>query len=241
VTIQTTLGLWNTGPTDAGPLTIEYFDQNGTVIQTGTIPSLPPAQSARIHPGVFGYPASPSGFGWARVSACNASARLVGWSIAELVSPASTPSDPGNREAYGEVLAGNNDKEPGTGFAVTSGGATWTRKAAPLVRVDPTWYWPGYTTFANDSVPNVGPYRFRFYNSAGSGTCNASGIFAGLRFPNSSTTYEDALLVNSPACVGNFSERVDVTNGPFVGMNVLGDPFGEYGIPGFAGVPADPE
>jgi hypothetical protein len=235
---QTTLGLWNTGTSDAGPLTVEYFTRSGGIRRVGTIPSLPANQSVRITSGVANYPPSTTGWGWARITACNPNAKLVGWETTEILAPAG-----GNLEAFGDVLDGNNGQEPGDGIAVVDSTFTpWVRKAAPIVKVDPTWYWPGYTTFANDSVPNVGPHRYRFFDPAGTAAaCNTSGTFGGLMFPNVSTTYEDSLLFPSLVCVGLRTERVDVTTGPFVGMNVLGDPFVEYGIPGFAGVPADPE
>jgi hypothetical protein len=234
---QTTLGLWNTGTADAGPITVEYFTRNGAIRRVGSIPSLPANQSVRITTGVANYPPNSTGWAWARITACTPSAKLVGWQTTEILDP-----EGGNLEAYGDVLDGNDDQEPGDGIAITDPNSTpWIRKVAPIVRVDPTWYWPGYTTFANDAVPNVGNHRFRFYDpQGGAATCNTSGVFAGLMFPNVSTTYEDSLLFPSLACVGNRTERVDVTNGPFIGMNVLGDPFLEYNIPGFAGVPEVP-
>jgi len=237
---KTGIGLWNTGTVDAGPLTVEYFTRSGGIRRIGSIPSLPPNQSVRITTGVANYPSNATGWGWARITSCNPSARLVGWQTTEILPPVGDLMDH-NLEAFGDVLDGNDDQEPGDGIAVVDSSIPWTRKVAPIVKVDPTWYWPGYTTFANDAVPNVGPHRFRFHDpNGGAGACNTSGTFGGVMFPNVSTTYEDSLLFPSLACVGIRSERVDVTTGPFIGMNVLGDPFVEYDIPGFAGVPEEP-
>ena len=160
--IQTEIGVWNTGTADAGPLTIQYYNRNGVLVSTGNIPSLPPNRSVRIHPGVFGYPTVQVGYGWARISGCTGGAKLVGWTVREILE---TPgNEPHYHKAFGEILDGNNDAEPGKGFQVTdANGNAWNRKVAPIQRADPSWYWPGYVTFANTSTGNVGPYWFRFH------------------------------------------------------------------------------
>lgn len=228
--IQTEIGVWNTGTTDAGPVSIQYFNRSGAVVSTGTIPSLPPNRSVRIHPGVFGYPTVQVGYGWARISACSGGAKLVGWTVREILE---TP-DLGThyQKAFGEVLDGNNDAEPGPGFQVTdANGDSWVRKVAPIQRAQPSLYWPGYVTFANTNVSNVGPYWFRFYDPNGGACTNPAGQpFAGVRVRNTSTTLVDPQTF----CFGNQSGRVDVTAGNVKGIDVIGDPFVEWGIPGFA-------
>jgi hypothetical protein len=227
--IRTMIGLFNVGTTNAGPVRIEYFDRLGNLVSTGTIASLPPNRSERIFPGVFGYPANAVGYGWVRITACNSTARLVGWTTREILE---TADEPHYHKAFGEVLDGNNAAEPGNGFQVFDAfGNPWIRKVAPLVRADPGWYWPGYETAANTSVPNVGPHWFRFYDFTG-GTCtNPFGQpFAGVR-QNATTT---SLVDPQTFCFGNQSGRLDITTGSVKGIDVLGDPFVEYGIPGFA-------
>lgn len=225
--IQTLIGLWNTGTVNAGPIRIQYFDRNGAVVSTGNIPVLPPNQSVRIEPGTFGYPAGAVGFGWVRIDGCG-SDKLVGWTAREIL-PTGTPH---YHKAFGEILDGNGGKEPGSGFRVANATGTWVRKVSPIVRTWPSWYWPGYTTFANTNVPNVGRYWYLFFNAAGGACTNVAGQpFAGVPFARTSTTYEDPQSICGPT---NLSGRVDTANGGFKGISVLGDPFVEYGIPGFA-------
>ncbi|HSF39867.1 MAG TPA: hypothetical protein VLT87_08755 [Thermoanaerobaculia bacterium] len=230
--IQTEIGVWNTGAADAGPLRIEYYNRNGVLVSTGNIPSLPPNRSVRIHPGVFGYPAVQVGYGWARISGCTTGAKLVGWTVREILE---TPgNEPHYHKAFGEILDGNNALEPGRGFRVTdANGNEWVRKVAPIQRADPSWYWPGYVTFANTAVANVGQYWFRFYDPAGTAgaacTNPAGQPFAGVRWANTSTTLVDPQTF----CFGNQSGRVDITTGFVRGIDVIGDPFYEWGIPGF--------
>ena len=231
--IRTEIGVWNTGTADAGPLRIEYYNRNGVLVSTGNIPSLPPNRSVRIHPGVFGYPAVQVGYGWARISGCTTGAKLVGWTVREILE---TPgNEPHYHKAFGEILDGNNALEPGRGFRVTdANGDEWVRKVAPIQRADPSWYWPGYVTFANTAVANVGQYWFRFYDPAGTAgavcTNPAGQPFAGVRWANTSTTLVDPQTF----CFGNQSGRVDITTGFVRGIDVIGDPFYEWGIPGFA-------
>lgn len=48
------------------------------------------------------------------------------------------------------------------------------------------------------------------------------------------TTFEEPDSAGTPACTGNLNGRVAVENPFFEGLKVLGDPFDEYNIPGFA-------
>lgn len=228
--VQTEIGVWNTGTADAGPLRIEYFNRNGILVSTGNIPSLPPNRSVRIHPGVFGYPAVQVDYGWARISGCTTAAKLVGWTVREILE---TPgNEPHYHKAFGEILDGNNGVEPGRGFRVAdANGDEWIRKVAPIQRAQPSWYWPGYVTFANTAVSNIGPYWFQFYDPTGGVCTNPLGQpFAGVRWANTSTTLVDPQTF----CFGNQSGRVDITTGFVRGIDVIGDPFYEWGIPGFA-------
>jgi hypothetical protein len=231
--VQTLMGLFNVGTADAGPVRLEYFDRNGALILAGTIPSLPPNRSVRIVPGgTVPYPVGTVGFGWVRISACTPSARLVGWTVREILD--TPPSEPHYHKSPGESLDGINGKEPGPGFAVSTGGITWIRKVAPLVRVDLGFPWPDYTTFANTSVGNVGPYWYRFFSAPGGSCTNASSQpFAGVPWAATSTSYDDP----EATCNGNLHGAVDITSGLVQGIQVLGDPYDEYFIPGFATCP----
>ena len=236
--IRTLIGLFNAGTADAGPVRIEYRDRNGAVVGTGTIPSLPPNRSVRIEPGTFGYPAGTVGFGWVRISACTTAGRLVGWTVHEILE--TPPTEPHYHEAYGDILDGNGGAEPAGGFQVTNASGTWIRKVSPLVRTWPSWFWPGYTTFANTTVGNVGQYWFRFFDMFGifGAACTNTALqpFAGVPWARTSTTYEDPESLCGPT---NLSGRVDVTTGRIKGISVLGDPFIEYGIPGFGNGPIE--
>jgi hypothetical protein len=226
--VQTLMGLFNVGTTNAGPVHIEYFDRNGLLISAGSIASLPPNQSARIVPGAFGYPTTATGYGWVRISACNPDARLVGWTVREILETPAT--EPHYHKAPGEALDGINGQEPGQGFAVTAGGQSWLRKVGPLSKVDVSFYWPAFTTFANTEVTNVGPYWYRFFRNSGAACTNSAGQpYAGVPWAVTSTSLDDP----QASCIANVSSRVDLTTGPVRGIQVLGDPFDEYAIPGF--------
>jgi hypothetical protein len=227
--IRTPMAIFNAGPGATGNIRVEYFDRNGALVGSGVIPSLVPGRSARIQPGAFGYPAATVGYGWARFTACTPSARLVGWAAREIVTV--LPPNTQFNKVYADGLVGNGGVEPGPGFAITdTSGSTWTRKVMPLVRTQLGFFWPGYTTFVNNSVPNIGRYRYQFFSPFGSPCTGAGNAFVGLRFAMTSTTLEDPLSI----CGGNQSGRVDHKGGRVEGIHVLGDPFEEFGIPGFA-------
>lgn len=239
--IQTIMGILNAGTGDIGPVGIQYRDRNGVLLGTDTIGSLPRGAMARIGPGLPAspnYPAGPVFDGWVRITGCFAG--LAGWTMRTAGDEPDAPPPP-FKKVWGEELAGANGAEPGDGFAVTVGGQSWVRKVASIVRVDPSFYWPGYTTFLNHSVPNVGPYWYRFFTAAGANvTLTAGQPFAGLRFANTSFTFEDPQV--DPSLVfgaTNLSERVDHTTGRIQGIHVIGDPMVEWGI--FTEVPPDQE
>ncbi len=225
---QTLMVVANTGAVDAGPVTIQYFDNSNTLLSTFTVPNLPPNQTLRIEPGALGYPAAPatSGFGTARIIACQP---IFGWSERETLPSNSVPAQ--YHKTYGEALLSLNGAEPGKGFAVAAQNPI--RKVSPLVRVDsnnPAFQWPGYTVAANLATSNTGPYNWSFWNAGGT-LCGFT-PFNGLPFRFSSWTYEDPLTF----CGGpfNMSGRFDITSGRVEGIDVLGDPFDEYGLPSFA-------
>jgi hypothetical protein len=224
-------GVANVGAANV-PTSFEYFSRNGTPISTGAI-TLVPGQSVRIEPGAPGYPASRA-FGWLRVTGCNPGNRLIGWTGQEILE---TAPEPHYHKAFGQAFEGINRAEPGVGFQIKDpaiGNLALIRKVAPLDHVWTALAWPGYTTFANTSVSNIGQYRYQFYLNNGF-NCTTGGpgaFYAGLPWSWTSTTYEDPLV----SCGGsiNLMGTADHTSGEIEGIDVLGDPFDEYGIPGFA-------
>lgn len=229
--VETMVGLFNPTTTNVGPVSVRYFDRNGVSLGADTFASFPRGTLARIGPGLPAspnYPATPVFAGWMQITACKAG--LVGWTMRQGGEHAASGSAP--KKTWGEELTGANGLEPGLGFAVTVAGQNFTRKVAPLVRADPSFYWPGYTTWVNDTAANAGPYWFRFFDQAGGDRTNAAGQpFAGLRFGSTSFTYEDP-LVNWPFGPINLSGRVDASTTPrgFDGIHVIGDPLIEWGI-----------
>jgi len=227
---------------------VEYFDNLGNLMATGSLGSVAPNEVHRIIPGTHNYPAGgvggtgPTGFGWMRIRACSPSDKLIGWSVREIFDPATHAvySPPNQHEdhfmkAYGEILMSTAAGEPGNGFPVTISGSARTRKVSPLIRVDNIG-WPGYSTAINDSVSNLFAYEWRIFNSGGA-ACSINNFFTGLPFRFATFTYEDPQTL--PACIPfgagmTGSARIDVSTGTVDGIDVIGDPLREYNIPGFA-------
>jgi hypothetical protein len=230
--IQTILGISNGSTVNIGPVSIQYRDRNGAVLGTDNIASFPSGAVARIGPGLPASPQYPAGAvfdGWVRVTACRPG--LLGWTM-RTAGDEPDASPPPFKKVWGEALAGANGAEPGNGFTVTVGGSSWIRKVSPIVRVDPSWYWPGYTNFVNHASANVGPYWYRFYAMSGLDVSNPAGQpFAGVRFAHTSFSFEDPqvnpFLVFSAT---NLSGRVDRTTGQIQGIHAIGDPLVEWGI-----------
>jgi len=223
--IETYIGVANVGTIDAGPVAIEYYNAAGTRISTGTVSSLPPNTSIRIEPGTFGYPTAQVGFGWVRIFGCKPSADLVGWTVREVQD---FPGVSQFQKAFGETLLHTTSAEPGVGF--TAGGMT--RKLKPISRVNPFFFWPGYTTFVNQSIGNIGAYNFELLLDSATFSCGVLGPFAGLPWAETSSTYEDSFNICNPT---NISVAVDHTSGEIEGIGVIGDPLVEWLIPGLAG------
>ncbi|MEM9386670.1 MAG: hypothetical protein AAGA68_16545 [Pseudomonadota bacterium] len=224
--IQTLMGVSNVGNADAGPVTVQYFDANGTQISSGTQASLPPGQTLRLQPGTLGYPAGQTGFGWVRIRGCTPTTQLVGWTVRE-VQDLGEPGTLQFTKAYGETLLGITGAEPGNGIGV----GNTTRKVKPIGRTTPSFPWPGYMTFVNNSVGNIGRYSFELFDQLTSTSCGSTGLFIGLPWGETSSTYEDTFGF----CFGNVSGAVDHATGEIEGIGVLGDPYSEYAIPDFAG------
>lgn len=227
--VETMVGLFNPATDEAGPVAVRYYDRNGVALGVDTFASFPRGFMARIGPGLPAspnYPAAGVFAGSMRITACVPG--LVGWTMRQGGEHAFVSIAP--KKAWGESLTGSNGLEPGPGFAVTVGAQSFVRKVSSLVRVDPGGgAWPGYTTWVNDGAPNAGAYSFRFFDWSGFPRTNASGgPFAGLRFRDTSFTYEDPLVTGSGFV--NLSGRVDTTNGGFSGIHVIGDPLREWGI-----------
>jgi hypothetical protein len=231
--IQTLIGIVNVGANDAGPITVTYFDNLGSRISSSSIASLPFGQTVRVDPSLPGYPTGTRGFGSAQITSTATDPQLVGVTVREILSN-STAEIPQHHKAYGETLLQLNGSEPGPGWVDAASG--FIRKVSPLVHVDltsPTLPWPGYTTFGNFSAGNIGPYDWSFWTATGT-RCNEMSAFPNVPFLATSWTYEDALIAPL-LCPGpnNLSGRVDHEHERIEGINVLGDPFDEYGIPGF--------
>jgi hypothetical protein len=227
---DTLIGVLNASTTDIGRITVTYRNRNGAVVGTNTVASLLPGQTLRLTPGTPGFPTSPFFDGWADIRACKPG--LIGWTMREI-------SKNGNNhfeKVYGEELVGANAREPGGSIQVVEQGIAVNRKVAPIARVSPFW-WPSYHNFANNSVANVGNYWYRFFQLGGLDVTQYAGQpFAGLRFGNTSFTYQDGTnpLVNF-GIAGffdqNVSGRVDVTHGHVIGITAIGDPMEEWDIP----------
>ncbi len=230
--VETMVGLFNPTTTNVGPVKIRYFDRNGALIGSDNIASFPRGAMARIGPGLPSspnYPAAPVFAGWMQITPCKAG--IVGWTMRQGGEYASASGAP--KKVWGEELTGGNGLEPGIGFGVTVAGQNFMRKVAPLVRAQPSFYWPGYTTWVNDTAANAGAYWFRFFDHGGVNRTNVAGQpFAGLRFGATSFTYEDTLVVWPGGSAINLSGRVDATTTPrgFAGIHVIGDPLIEWGI-----------
>lgn len=234
VGVQTVIGLTNAAAADIGPVRIEYFDRNGALLASSSISTFPQAAVARIGPGLPSSPSYPTGpvfDGWIRITACEPG--LLGWTMHTAGDEAGAPQPP-FRKIWGEALAGANGTEPGDGFPVTVGGRDWIRKASSIVRVQHSFpfFWPGYTTFVNHSVANVGDYWYRFFRPSGQDvTLMAGQPFAGVQFADTSFTFEDPLVDSAFVTLPeNLSGRVDHETGRIQGIHVIGDPMVEWDI-----------
>jgi hypothetical protein len=257
--IDTAVHVCNAGFNFSGTVLIEYFDRLGTLVSTDTLPfpGLAPGATLHIGAGQALTPNFPLGQwnGWLRVSADCDNDTLIGWTHRE-IGPAPYPFSINQfRKAYGEELTSANLLEPGSGIQLVNISdphlpqGPFARKVSPLVRTFiPAAFWPGYTTFVNDrSLRNLGRYFYRFFDINGVDVTNyALQPFAGLAWGASSLSYEDP----QANFIGNSSGRVDrpttvSDRAQLDGINVLGDPFQEYGIfgdpkyPGQFGLPGD--
>lgn len=230
--VTTLMGIWNTGDVDAGPVSIRYHDRNGAVLGIDNIPSMPAGSQRLIGPGLAtspNYPAPGVFDGWVRITACKKG--LIGWTMRQTEGS-------GFQKVYGETLHGTNAKEPGIGFPAAIGNKTWVRKVKPVSQVwdvDDGFWWPGYTNFVNDSVSNIGRYVYRFKDFVG-GASFGSASFSGLRYANTSFTYEDE-LVSTPFNPALVSGRVDHASGVIKGIGAIGDPLYEWQFTDFVPFP----
>ncbi len=232
--VTTNMAVMNVTAQDIGPVRVEYFSRTGASLGNAVVAaSFPAGAAARILPTFGGQVFA----GWARITACRPG--LVGWTVRE-VQP-QTGHSGHFVKTYGEVLDGGNDFEPGDGFPWTDGlGTTWVREVSPLLRTaannwSPNW-WPSYSTAVNDSVPNLGPYWWRFFNLGGVGIGSAT--FTGLRWANTSYTYEDPITsFLFPPAAFNGSGRFDHLSGTNKGIDAIGDPIAEWQIPWYPDPP----
>ncbi|RMH21280.1 MAG: hypothetical protein D6696_06140 [Acidobacteria bacterium] len=220
--VVTLIGIWNPTAADVGPVTIRYYDRNGNVLATGTLASLPAGAPAVIGPGMPSSPNYPANVfdGWVQITACKKG--LIGWTMRQTEGS-------GFRKVFGETLHGTNGQEPGSGYAVNVAGLDLTRKLKPVSQVfedDDGFWWPATESFVNDSTANVGTYFYRFFDFTTAAGYGAP-MFNGVRYANTSFTYEDELVVTpfDPVLV---SSAVDHTNGVIKGIGVIGDPLVEW-------------
>ncbi len=227
---NTYMGLMNidSAGRDIGPVNIFYRDRNGVTVATDTINAFPANRMARLGPGLADSPNYPAGIfsGSVEIMACKPG--LAGWTMRvndDLTQPESLA------KVWGEVLDGGNGMEPGAGFPVTIAGTSLIRKVATLDIVEPDdpmtptfEQWPSYTTFLNESITNVGPYFYRFHDTQGTDISNyLPQPFAGLRFRDTSFTYEDGLnFVALPPMRMLTSGRTDHTTGLIRGIDAIG-------------------
>ena len=217
------IGLWNTSNQNVGPVSIRYFDRNGAGLGVDNLASLPAGQPVVIGPGLASspnYPAPGVFDGWVKITACQTG--LIGWTMRQ------TEGD-GLHKVYGETLHGTNNNEPGDGFPVQIGPHELIRKVKPVSQVwedDDGFWWPGYENFVNDSIGNIGRYNYRFFDFTGGAAFGSVG-FGGLRFGNTSFTYEDE-LVSTPFDPALISGRVDHAQGVIKGIGAIGDPLYEW-------------
>ncbi|MBP6748473.1 MAG: hypothetical protein KA144_02435 [Xanthomonadaceae bacterium] len=229
--VDTMIGLLNASTVDIAPVTITYRSRDGVIVGTQTVNTFLPGQALRLGRGTPGFPAAPFFDGWADIRSCKAG--LIGWTMREISRIGGAPH---YEKAYGEELAGANTLEPGKGIPVIIQGTRRNRKVVPLARVSDGLAWPSYSTFANNTVGNIGNYWFRSYEflpTPGEVTDYTQQPFVGLQFGRNSFTYQDGAnsLVNvSPFNDVNISSRVDITNGSVIGMTAIGDPLREWEI-----------
>ncbi len=235
--LDTMIGLLNASTVDIAPVTITYRNRNGGIAGTRTVNTFLPGQALRLGRGTPGFPAAPFFDGWADIRSCKAG--MIGWTMREVTRIGTFPH---YEKAYGEELAGANTLEPGKGIPVLIQGTRRIRKVAPLARVSPGLAWPSYSTYANNTVGNIGNHWFRSYQFlplSGDVTNYTQQPFIGLRFGWNAFTYQDG--ANSLVSVGfdqNVSSRVDITSGSVIGITAIGDPLREWDIVDFpAAVP----
>jgi hypothetical protein len=230
--VTTMMSVANATSADIGPVNVQFFARTGGApIATLNFPSLPAGAVQRIIPSTSAIPQNFAG--WARVTACRPG--LIGWTMREVGEQTNPPVEQ-FRKVYGEELDGAGGKEPGAGFSVTTADGTWIRKVAPLLRAagnfsSPNW-WPSYVNGVNHASANLGQYWHRFFTLPGA--LAGQQTFTGLRFANTSFTYVDP-IVNLLNFDTNISGRFDRATGSALGMEAIGDPLEEWGIPMFLG------
>jgi hypothetical protein len=234
--VETILGLSNPTATDAGQLTIRYFDRDGNQLGVDVLANLPAFGTLRVGPGLLpNFPAGSVFSGYVDVQACHP--RVVGWSMH--TSGDADPKGPtsGLYEVWGEELVTTGAAGPGGGIAIP--GTYDTRLVAPLVRVefngnDPTFgSWPGHTSATTLTTADAGAYRFRFYGVDGfPSIVQGTETYMALTYGMVSFTYEDSMLPSS-SFRGRGALFVDSANGGLFGSHVIGDPAVEWDIPGW--------
>lgn len=235
--MNTAVGIANMGEASV-PVNVTYYGDSGNVLGTDLI-TVSGMGSAMIATGSSDTPNFPSGTpigierGWIDVT--GNSSTLVGWSVR------GTGFD-NVGHSYGELLHGNSLIGHQRGWL--EGGLVRTN--APLAfDLTSSEEDPGYIAFVNDSVSNIGAYRYDFWLEDGT---PAGGLpFLGVPYLRTSRTYEDAVpnsIINNQDDVhhGQVSYSTGRIKGiATIGGALLGRIYGEiFGYPGPGDILEDP-
>lgn len=259
--VTTRVHVANTAFAQSPPLVIDYFDHDGTLLGSDRVPNgLAPGATLHIGRDELQSPNFPCGIrnGTVRVYAAGcASAALVGWTHREVrQAPLDQLSPYQHFKAFGEEMGGSNQSETfPLGWPQTIGAngqyieQLW-RRTMPIVRTlgfAPQPARCGFTTYSTfawgPQGGNAGRYSIRFFEQDGADATNIGAQpFPGLQFGASTLTYEDsdpAPYANLSLITGNGGigsgtvDEIDYSGGGY-GVQVLGEPFADYGLGLFA-------
>jgi hypothetical protein len=223
--IQSTMGICNVNPGDAGPIAIEYFDNLGVSLGMDTIASLPQFASVVIGPGLNlspNFPSSAAGVfkGSVRIRACGGT--IIGWANRASERALGSPHADAPK-MWGELLHRAGGAEHAVGWL--AGGVR--NKIAPLVlnRVNETL--PSYIAFANHRSSNTNAYAMQFFDTAGMPTATTPSVYAGLPWRTTCFSYLENLItvdpsIGSPTNLYHHHALVSVRTQSIEGIQTIG-------------------